>query len=162
MFELHVLQNEFGDALMKNEDVVLRIRLWLGAFAIFAFMLTLVREIAKDVEDMDGDREGSYRTLPILWGIEKSKKYMLILEVATLTMVLAISWFEFSQGRYARKPIFAIFWGIILPMGRAIYLTARAKEKEDFTSVSRSLKLTMLCGVLSSALLAMAFEEGPE
>ena len=42
--------------------------LWTGGFALFAFLTTWIREIIKDLQDQNGDRELECHTLPIVWG----------------------------------------------------------------------------------------------
>src|SRR4029077_17521657 len=39
----------------------------------FAFLLSLAREISKDIEDIEGDRLYGCRTLPILIGVKRTK-----------------------------------------------------------------------------------------
>ena len=42
-------------------------------YALAAFLLTMVREIVKDVEDMRGDAQHGCRTLPLVWGVARTK-----------------------------------------------------------------------------------------
>ena len=42
-------------------------------YALAAFLLTVVREIVKDVEDMRGDAQHGCRTLPLVWGVARTK-----------------------------------------------------------------------------------------
>ena len=46
-------------------------------YAGFAFVISLIREVVKDMEDMDGDARYGCRTLPIAWGIPASKVFMI-------------------------------------------------------------------------------------
>ena len=43
--------------------------LFLFCYACFAFLVTLNREIIKDMEDVDGDEKAQYKTLPVRFGI---------------------------------------------------------------------------------------------
>jgi 4-hydroxybenzoate polyprenyltransferase len=158
IFELRAIELEFGDMMQTMPDVFQRIYRWLALFAIFAFLLTLVREMAKDLEDLEGDKEEQYQTLAIIWPLKRSRIYMLALEVFTLVLVLSLGVVEFSALENKRSLLFALLWCILLPMARVMYQTAKAQTKEDFRAVSRSLKLTMLCGVLASVFLATALE----
>ena len=47
-------------------------------YAGFAFLLSLVREAIKDMEDMAGDEKYGCRTMPIVWGIRATKVYTAI------------------------------------------------------------------------------------
>ncbi|MCE2734732.1 MAG: geranylgeranylglycerol-phosphate geranylgeranyltransferase, partial [Flammeovirgaceae bacterium] len=41
-------------------------------YSLFAFFISLVREVVKDMEDLKGDITFGCKTLPILWGIRKT------------------------------------------------------------------------------------------
>jgi 4-hydroxybenzoate polyprenyltransferase len=43
------------------------------AFALFAFFIALIRELVKDIEDMEGDAIAACRTFPLVFGIFKTK-----------------------------------------------------------------------------------------
>ena len=47
--------------------------------AVFGFLINLIREIVKDIQDIEGDSKLNYRTLPIKFGIEKSKKLIIFI-----------------------------------------------------------------------------------
>jgi 4-hydroxybenzoate polyprenyltransferase len=158
VFELRAIELEFGDLMQSMSEVFNRIYRWLGLFAGFAFVLTLVREMAKDLEDLEGDKEEQYQTLAIIWSLKKSKNYMLTLEVIALASISLLSTLEYASMGMAKNPLFAILWCVVLPMVRVIYLTKKAQTKEDWSAVSKSLKLTMLCGVLASVFLATALD----
>ena len=44
------------------------IYVWIGGFAAFAFLGTLIREVIKDMQDVMGDRELECHTLPVVLG----------------------------------------------------------------------------------------------
>ena len=48
-------------------------------YALFAFFMTLVREVIKDMEDLKGDNSFGCKTLPIVWGIRKTKILLYII-----------------------------------------------------------------------------------
>lgn len=158
VFELRAIVLEFPDLMTAAQEVFQRIYRWLALFTTFAFLLTLVREMAKDLEDLEGDKEEQYHTLAIIWSLKKSRTYMLALEIAALALITVLSLLEYSSMGMSKNPLFAILWCVVLPMVRVIYLTYKAQNKEDWRAVSRSLKLTMLCGVLASVFLATALE----
>ena len=41
---------------------------WVAGLAVFSFLLTLPRELVKDLEDLEGDRQAGFRTFPALAG----------------------------------------------------------------------------------------------
>ena len=48
-------------------------------YAVFAGFITLVREIIKDMEDLKGDERFGCKTLPIVWGIPNTKKFIYLI-----------------------------------------------------------------------------------
>src|SRR5690606_8959648 len=44
---------------------------WVFGYSIFAFLLTLIREIVKDMEDIEGDILQLCTTFPIVYGLKK-------------------------------------------------------------------------------------------
>ncbi len=43
--------------------------IWVLGFALFAFLVNLVREFVKDAEDLEGDRVYGKKTIAVIWGI---------------------------------------------------------------------------------------------
>lgn len=115
-------------------------------YALFAFFITLVREIIKDIEDLKGDQTFGCQTLPILWGIRKTK-YLIygILAVFTVTVMLL--------NFYHRNP--SLQYLLLLLFVPILWLLVRlvlADTKKDFSWLSGFCKLILLLGILSMAL----------
>ena len=66
------LRHLYGETLAYT-PIVGELYIWLSGFAAFAFLMTLAREMVKDIEDIEGDREMECRTLPIVWGEKWTK-----------------------------------------------------------------------------------------
>lgn len=116
--------------------------LWMG---LFAFLITLIREMVKDIEDIYGDALVGAVTLPMVLGIEKTKKILFVLALG-LEILLLTSLFILSYQSY----IF-IFSNLILVQIPLLYCMLALKDafyKEDFHQVSVYLKLVMLGGML--------------
>ena len=79
-------------------------------YSLFAFFVTWVREIIKDMEDLKGDNTFGCRTLPIIWGIRKAK--MVVYALLTIFSLLVI----FLNVRYTQMPsyYFLVFLFLIL------------------------------------------------
>ena len=60
-------------------------------YAIFAFIINLIREIVKDLEDMDGDYQSGINTLPIAIGVQKTKIIVGVLTIISILSALQIS-----------------------------------------------------------------------
>src|SRR5688500_3320315 len=60
-------------------------------YALFAFFLTLVREINNDMEDLKGDNSFGCKTLPIVWGIRKTKFLLYVILVVFAGVVVFLN-----------------------------------------------------------------------
>ncbi|HXP50582.1 MAG TPA: geranylgeranylglycerol-phosphate geranylgeranyltransferase [Bacteroidia bacterium] len=117
----------------------------VSAISIFAFLITLVREIVKDMEDVEGDVKAGCRTLPIVWGIESGKKaagFVLIVLFALLCYVISQFW-KIKDG----WSIVYIVCLIQIPMLINMLGLSRANSSRDFHKISSVLKLLMLSGI---------------
>ena len=59
----------------------------ISAHATFLFLLLLIREMIKDLENIKGDLVDNYRTIPIIYGEAASKKMISLLSLLTLIPV---------------------------------------------------------------------------
>jgi 4-hydroxybenzoate polyprenyltransferase len=116
-------------------------------YGLFAFFMTLVREIIKDMEDLKGDNTFGCRTLPIVLGIRKTKViiYMILL-VFSVTVVVLNHFYEALPLKY-----YLIF--LFIPLLWFVYRLIRADMKRDFSILSSFCKVIMLLGILSMAFL---------
>lgn len=128
---------------------------WVSVFSVFAFLLTLQREMQKDVQDLRGDKAGGYKTLPIVWGIRKTKKAIVALETLILILLL---WPLFIFDWHSDFPLGmrgALAWmGMVcLPQFLTLLKTFPARQRSDFGRLSTLSKMTMLGGLLFVAVL---------
>jgi 4-hydroxybenzoate polyprenyltransferase len=112
-------------------------------YALFAFAMTLVREIVKDAEDLKGDNTFGCRTLPIVWGIPKTKIFLYV-----LLLIFFISVVEINQF-FAQLPMYYFFGFLFVPLVLLVVRLIRADTKKDFYNLSQWCKVIMLLGVAS-------------
>lgn len=120
----------------------------LWDYAKFAFMLNLVREIIKDIEDVEGDKIQEIKTLPIVIGIKNSNRFAFALLLAPL---LYLFYYLYNY-LYANNLFIGILYMIIFviaPMIFSLILIWKAKEKKDYTKCSQLLKWIIFFGILS-------------
>jgi 4-hydroxybenzoate polyprenyltransferase len=116
-------------------------------YSLFAFFITLVREIIKDMEDLKGDNTFGCRTLPILWGLRRTKNVIYVLTLAFVVNVFLVdALVETLPMRY-----FAIF--LFAPIAWLMIGVVRADTKKDFYRLSTLCKIIMVLGVISMALI---------
>ncbi len=127
------------------DDHMLIIRI-LVLFAAFGFTLTLLREIVKDVEDMEGDKAMGARSLPIVLGIKKTKTALISISIPVAMTVVYFIYALLDHNLYL--PIY-IAVTVALPLLYFIYAITKAKSKKQFNQMSTLLKIIMFTGILS-------------
>ncbi|MBT3611646.1 MAG: geranylgeranylglycerol-phosphate geranylgeranyltransferase [Flavobacteriales bacterium] len=131
-------------------------------YAAFAFIITFIREIIKDLEDMEGDKKIQARTLAITCGIEKTKRVSLIFTIFIFLGMVYFQYFQYSIANSKFEYVISI-WGVnkiaiiyailiqflFLFLGFKIYTS---KLKIDFYFISQLCKIIMIVGILSIPL----------
>ena len=118
------------------------------AYAAFIFLISIVREIIKDMEDVKGDAAFDCRTLPIVVGIPGSKWFLYFFILAFAITLLSGVIYRVHE-IYFTTYILVL---VILPMAYLTYRIYKADRKKDFTRLSRLVKWIMLAGMLSMVL----------
>ena len=116
-------------------------------YALFAFFITLVREVIKDMEDLKGDNSFGCRTLPIIWGIRKTKLFLYIILVTFAGIVVVLNQL------YRALPFKYHLIFLFIPLLWLLYRLIRADMKKDFTRLSIFCKVIMMLGILSMAFM---------
>lgn len=116
-------------------------------YASFAFIISLIREVIKDMEDMEGDRKYNCRTMPILWGINASKVFVAVWIIVLLAMVSIAQFYVLAFGWW-HSVLYCILF-IIVPLIWIFRKLFEAQSAEDFHRLSTVIKLVMLTGILS-------------
>lgn len=123
-------------------------------YAKFAFIINFVREIIKDIEDIKGDTLQEMKTLPILIGVSKTSKIAFVL---LLVPVLYLFYYVKSN-LFDNNLLYAVFYMIALviaPMIICLIKIWNAKEKSDYTQISKLLKWIIFFGILSIAVITL-------
>lgn len=148
------LNHIYGDTLAYT-PIVGQLYVWLGGFAGFAFLLTLAREMVKDIEDIEGDREMECRTIPIVWGVKTTKVIVtcLMVVIATLIAYLNFNVLPFPHGWHTFSTRFVVF-GLIVPILSVIVLLWAANNKTEFHRVQIITKFVMFMGAMYSTVIS--------
>jgi len=121
-------------------------------YAVFAVLINFIREIVKDIEDMDGDYNAGMSTLPILLGKERTAK--VVFGITFIPIVLLI-W-------YINKNLWSLDWVmyylLLFVLAPLLYFLIKiwsAKSKKDFKHLSTVLKLVLFFGILSIVVITV-------
>ncbi len=115
-------------------------------YAAFAFVINLLREIVKDIEDIDGDYKAGMNTLPIAIGRDRAGKIIFALSLLPLLGVI------YYMMTYLYKYQLAIGYFLVLIIAPLIYISIKcfnAKTKKHYRHISMMIKLVMLTGMCS-------------
>jgi 4-hydroxybenzoate polyprenyltransferase len=118
---------------------------YFAEYASLAFFITMVREIIKDIEDIEGDKAHEYYTYPVVNGIRKSQNLAFVF----LTICFLIISLLFLQSSNA---ILFIYMSVVI-VPALIYiawLMKKANKKPHYKKISNLLKATMFLGLFSS------------
>ncbi|HUR64851.1 MAG TPA: geranylgeranylglycerol-phosphate geranylgeranyltransferase [Chitinophagaceae bacterium] len=116
-------------------------------YAGFAFIISLIREAIKDMEDMTGDARYGCRTMPIVWGVNATKVYVavwLIVLIAVL-IILQVYVLQFKWWLAVAYSIPAI----IFPLLIILFKLRKSVTPANYHGLSVLTKLVMFTGILS-------------
>lgn len=125
------------------------------SYAFFAFMASMIREVVKDCEDIEGDRAMGCYTFPIAFGLEKAKKLVLAMVIFTFLMI-SIAEIRIYLWGYTYLFVYLIVTVLVLYI-YFLSMLLKAKEKKDFTFLSNLAKIIIVAGVLSMQVLYISF-----
>ncbi|WP_242158606.1 geranylgeranylglycerol-phosphate geranylgeranyltransferase [Aestuariivivens sediminis] len=133
----------------ENQHIQLSVFKTILYYAVFAFVLNLIREIIKDMEDVDGDNKTGMHTLPIVIGFSWTRIIVFVLMLMT-----TISLSMYTINSLYRNPVASGYFlcFVIGPLLYSSIILINAKTKKDFNHLSHLLKLVMLFGMLSLLL----------
>ncbi|MBK8805955.1 MAG: geranylgeranylglycerol-phosphate geranylgeranyltransferase [Bacteroidales bacterium] len=134
-----------------------KIIVWTLGYAIFAFIVTLIREIVKDMEDMEGDSTIGRSSLPIVLGMKATKS--IVLSLISLTIVaLYIALNTFIESELHATFISFIYFtlAVVLPLCGAAFWVFKAQTAKAFRNASHLLKIVMVGGILFMIIVKLA------
>lgn len=123
----------------------------------FAFLTTLIREIVKDNEDIDGDERSGCRTIPIAWGMKASNIIVAVLMFVLAGLMIRFTIFtkNFSGSEIATFLIRLTYAVTFVDLIR-LFGARKAKDSRIvYRQISIDLKITMLVGILSMFFISI-------
>jgi 4-hydroxybenzoate polyprenyltransferase len=113
----------------------------------FLFLLILIREMIKDLENIKGDLANDYKTIPIVYGEEISKKIITFLTLSTLIPVYVI--IEIYDVGYMDIYFYSCFIILIFFL---LYLW-KSYTKEQYVLLHNVLKFLIVSGVFCIVMI---------
>jgi 4-hydroxybenzoate polyprenyltransferase len=140
-FRLH----RFVDPLYQHR--LSRIFKFAILYSAFAFIISLIREVVKDMEDQEGDTRYGCRTMPIAWGVNVSKVFTAVWLVVLIVALVIVQFYVLQYGWWWSILYSLLF--ILLPLLRILRMLYTAASVGDYHRISGLVKAVMLAGILS-------------
>lgn len=118
-------------------------------YAIFAFLLNFLREMVKDQEDIKGDYNAGYQTLPVILGRERTNKIIFLVALLPLAGALYYIYHFLFENKIA------VWYAMIFVVAPLLYFLVKitaAKTKDQYHHLSTLLKLVLAAGLISIGL----------
>ena len=145
----------FYEAFGITEEVTAKFFRVSFLYAGFAFIISIIREAIKDVEDMEGDRRYGCKTLPIVAGVVATKVYTSVW-IVVLIAALVVLQLYILQYKWWLAIVYSTLF-VILPLSHFFFRHYRAKTKADFAALSNYTKWIMLTGIFSMVFFIFYF-----
>lgn len=125
----------------KNFETVIFIH------ATFLYLMIVMRELVKDLENMQGDLAQNYQTIPLVYGEKWSKFFLIICAVlAIVPLMLLVTRFEIGHMNY-------YFYGSLVLLIIFLLLLFFSRAKWQYLLLHNILKLIIVAGVFSILLI---------
>ena len=122
----------------------------LTIIATFAFILSLMHEIIKDLRTMEGDKKYKIRTLPTVWGLLKTKEFLKWLSIIIAFMISVIAITKFKTNFTALSYAFIFLIGPLFLLNIWVY---KAQDTIDYERISKLNKFIVFTGIMSLIFL---------
>ncbi|MCS6917838.1 MAG: geranylgeranylglycerol-phosphate geranylgeranyltransferase [Chitinophagales bacterium] len=143
LYERQLFQPAGGPAMQAARTILIVV----FCYFVFAFLLSLVREWVKDLQDMEGDRRSGRRTLPLLWGQVRVRQLSVLLLLLIMLLIGIVQGYQLSGRDYVS--VFTLIVMLQLPLAASVYFLLWPQRSEPYRLVSHLLKWTMLMGILT-------------
>jgi len=113
----------------------------------FAFIISLIREVVKDMEDVQGDRRYGCKTMPIVWGLNSTKVFVAVWLIVLIAALAIIQVYVLQFGWWFSALYCVLF--VIIPLVWIFKKLFTAQTPPQFHELSSAIKIVMLTGILS-------------
>jgi len=123
-------------------------------YAIFAFIINFIREIVKDLQDVEGDSNQGMNTLPIAFGIKKTSK--LVFGLSFIPVILILNYI--NSNLFSANLFFGTIFGLVFILAPLLYFATKiwsATQTKDFHHLSTVLKWILFFGILSIVVISL-------
>jgi 4-hydroxybenzoate polyprenyltransferase len=142
-----------GSADVELRNILSRLFKYAIVYGGFAFIISLVREVVKDIEDMEGDTRYGCRTMPIVWGVNVSKVFAGTWLGVLIGALIVIQFYVLQSWQWLA--VVYCFLLLDLPLLWTLRKLYEAQTKADYHRLSSVIKAMMLVGILSMVFIGI-------
>ena len=118
-------------------------------YALFAFFINFIREIVKDLQDINGDKKGGINTLAIAIG---RKRTIVVISILAMFLTFGVIFYMYENLYDQQIPMLYFLFGIVAPLLYFCIKAWSAKSSKDYAFLSTLLKIVMFTGMCSMLL----------
>jgi len=144
-----------SDAIGANNELSKRFFRAAFLYAGFAFVITLIREAVKDMEDLEGDARYGCKTLPIVSGVQTTKVYTAVWIIVLIGALIVLQLYVLQLGWWHAVVYSTLL--VIFPLALILVKLFGASSSQHFHSLSNWSKLVMFTGILSMIFFLFYF-----
>ncbi len=150
LFEFFALRADPGKFIEAIKGLA-TIKYFIWGFSFFAFITSIIREMIKDIQDMEGDERTGCRTIPIAIGFQNTKFIILGVIIISMAVLGYAQYLLFKEGFE-----WACWYLLITVQLLHIYVIVKmfsAREAKKFSFLSSLMKVIMVAGIISMQLI---------
>lgn len=138
LFEQVLFKSSISNSLEIGEVI------W--GLIFFAFLINLVREVIKDIEDSVGDKAFGIQSFPIKYGIKYTHLFIKGIVAILIGVLIAI-----ALVLYQKQPFLVGYLTLAVLISLFLFVNQldKVKNNADYKKLSSLLKMIMLIGILS-------------
>lgn len=121
-------------------------------YTFFAFLVNFIREIVKDIEDVKGDAKRQTKTFISVYGINKTK---IIVGILNGILIVSIIYYTYNYFSFNVSPFIYMIVLVIIPSILNFIILIKANKQKDFKNSTQLLKIIMIFGIGSIALISL-------
>jgi 4-hydroxybenzoate polyprenyltransferase len=119
--------------------------IYISGICVFTFLIALIREIIKDMEGVEGDKEYGYNTMPVVIGLRASK---FVVAGIVIAIIGFLAYYQLLQLNIKDVLTFFYFlFALEIPILYLMYKIIKADTKQAFTQTLKITQLIMFAGI---------------
>ncbi len=137
----------YREITFLNAPAVYRLLRIILLYGAFAFLISMIRELVKDLEDVEGDDKLGCRTLPIVYGINAAKDITFVFTGLLIALILFVQYHMIMLHWYFSAAYLLL--AVQVPLVRVCGKLKKAVKPDAYHKISSMIKGVMLAGILS-------------